>query len=215
MPTGQTAANDTLRAIRRTAAQLRVIAAARELFAERGVSGTSLQMIADAMGVTKAAVYHQFKTKEEIVLAVTEAQLAHLEEILAGAESSDDPRRARDMLLSWVIDMSISHRGATAALQNDPVIVRLLADHEPFARLIDRMYGVLIGEHAGPEARVPAAVLSAAISSAVLHPLVADLDDTTLRAHLLRLTHRLLDIPDEPPAPSRRPRAAGRRHAGA
>jgi AcrR family transcriptional regulator len=30
------------------------------------VSGTSLQMIAGAMGVTKAAVYHQFKTKEEI-----------------------------------------------------------------------------------------------------------------------------------------------------
>ena len=36
------------------------------------MNGTSLQMIADAMGVTKAAVYHQFHTKEEIVLAVAE-----------------------------------------------------------------------------------------------------------------------------------------------
>ena len=45
--------------------------AALALFADNGVSGTSLQMIADAVGITKAAVYHQFRTKEQIVLAVT------------------------------------------------------------------------------------------------------------------------------------------------
>lgn len=37
-----------------------------DLFADHGVSGTSLQLIAGAMGVMKAAVYHQFKTKDEI-----------------------------------------------------------------------------------------------------------------------------------------------------
>ncbi|NUR16364.1 MAG: helix-turn-helix transcriptional regulator, partial [Dermatophilaceae bacterium] len=47
----------------------RVIDAAVELFAEHGVSGTSLQMIADHLGVTKAAVYYQFHAKEDIVLA--------------------------------------------------------------------------------------------------------------------------------------------------
>ena len=45
--------------------------AALKLISEHGVSGTSLQMIADEMGVTKAAVYRQFKTKEEIVIAIT------------------------------------------------------------------------------------------------------------------------------------------------
>ena len=50
-----------------SAAQGRVIDAALDLFAEHGVGGTSLQMIADEIGVTKAAVYHQFKTKEQIV----------------------------------------------------------------------------------------------------------------------------------------------------
>ena len=54
----------------------RVLNAALELFAEHGVSGTSLQMIADHLGVTKAAVYHQFNTKEEIVRAVARAELA-------------------------------------------------------------------------------------------------------------------------------------------
>ena len=73
-----TSTQDDLRfsEITRTAAQTRVLDAALKLIAEHGVSGTSLQMIADAMGVTKAAVYRQFKTKEEIVIAITERELA-------------------------------------------------------------------------------------------------------------------------------------------
>ena len=58
-----------------SAAQARIISAALELFARNGVGGTSLQMIADSIGVTKAAVYHQYNTKDEIVLAAAEAEL--------------------------------------------------------------------------------------------------------------------------------------------
>ena len=36
-------------------------------------------MIADAIGVTKAAVYHQYNTKDEIILAVAQVVLARLE----------------------------------------------------------------------------------------------------------------------------------------
>ena len=50
----------------------RVIDAAVELFAGTASAGTSLQMIADHLGVTKAAVYYQFHAKEDIVLAVLE-----------------------------------------------------------------------------------------------------------------------------------------------
>ena len=72
-------------AITRTAAQIRVLDAALKLISERGVSGTSLQMIADEMGVTKAAVYRQFKTKEEIVIAITEREMSRLEDALEAA----------------------------------------------------------------------------------------------------------------------------------
>ena len=71
------------RFITRSAAQTRILDAALQLIAEHGVGGTSLQMIADAIGVTKAAVYHQFKTKEQIVIALTERELGSLEEALA------------------------------------------------------------------------------------------------------------------------------------
>lgn len=178
-----------------TAAQTRVLAAALDLFASHGVSGTSLQMIADALGVTKAAVYHQFHTKDEIVLALTAQQLAPLAETLAAAEAAPSRGRARDVLLTRVIDMYIANRHMVATLQNDPVIVRMLAEHAPFRQLIERLYRVLIGEDAGPEVLVPAAMFSAAISGAVIHPLVADLSDDVLRTHLTRLVRRLLGTP--------------------
>ena len=75
-----------------SATQLRIISAALELFSRNGVGGTSLQMIADSIGVTKAAVYHQYNTKDEIVLAAAQAELASLESVIRAAEA--EPSRA-------------------------------------------------------------------------------------------------------------------------
>ena len=99
-----------LHADRYSAAQLRVIGAALDLFAIHGVSGTSLQMIAGAIGVTKAAVYHQFKTKEEIVLAVAEVELSRLEDALDAAEAEANDAHARAVLLEQVVSLAVERR---------------------------------------------------------------------------------------------------------
>ena len=184
-------------AITRTAAQTRVLDAALKLIAERGVSGTSLQMIADAMGVTKAAVYRQFKSKEEIVIAITERELAYLEDGLEAAEAEGHGLRAREVLLDRMIDQAIERRAVVSVLQFDPVIIRLQAEYEPFQRFIERLYAALLGTEAGIEARLHAAMLSSAISVAVMHPLVADVDDKILRKHLIEMTRRMLDLPEK------------------
>jgi AcrR family transcriptional regulator len=181
--------------VRRSAAQHRILDAALTLIADYGVGGTSLQMIADAVGVTKAAVYHQFRMKEELVIALTERELGRLDDALEAAEAEESRARAREVLLSRVIDMAVERRRAASTLQFDPVIIRLLADHEPFQQFLTRLYGVLLGD-AGDEARVRAAMLSGAIGVAVVHPLVADVDDESLRSHLLLLTRRLLALPE-------------------
>ena len=180
------------RFITRSAAQTRILDAALQLIAVHSVGGTSLQMIADAIGVTKAAVYHQFKTKEQIVIALTERELGSLEEALEAAEAHDHRTQAREVLLARVIDLAVERRGVASTLQFDPVIVRLLAEHEPFQQFIQRLYGVLVDDDA-EDARVTAAMLSGAIAVGVVHPLVADIDDDMLRAQLLRITHRLFD----------------------
>jgi AcrR family transcriptional regulator len=174
-------------------ARTRVLDAALELFALHGVSGTSLHMIATSVGITKAAVYHQFRTKEDIVIAVTERELARLIPALERAEAHDDLPQARDDLLVEVIDMAVRDRRLVRTLQFDPVVVRLLAEHPPFQRFMDRLYGVLLGD-AGDDMRVEAAMLSGAISSAVMHPLIADVDDETLRTRLTDISRRLLSL---------------------
>lgn len=45
---------------------------ASRLFIERGMGGTSMQDIADALGITRTAVYYYFKNKEQILGSLTE-----------------------------------------------------------------------------------------------------------------------------------------------
>lgn len=180
--------------IAHSAARTRVLDAALDLFATHGVSGTSLQMIADAVGITKAAVYHQFRTKEQIVIAVTERELGRLAPALEAAEAYDDGPQARDALLVGVIEMAVRDRRLVRTLQFDPVVVRLLAEHKPFQLFMDRLYQVLLSD-AGLDGRIEAAMFSGALSTAVMHPLVADIDDATLLDRVTDLSRRLLGLP--------------------
>src|SRR5512144_528113 len=102
-----------------TAAQTRIIEAALGLFAEHGISGTSLQMIADALGVTKAAVYHQFPTKDEIVLAVVDPAVDQLRALVAEADAAPTAAAGREIILTGLIDLVIEHRRLAAFLLVD------------------------------------------------------------------------------------------------
>ena len=175
-----------------SAAQARIISAALELFARHGVGGTSLQMIADTIGVTKAAVYHQYNTKDEIVLAAAEAELARLKVVVDAAEAEHSRTRARETLVTGIVNLAVAHRHTASTILNDPVIVHFFAEHESFRHVMDRMSRVLVGDDIGHEARVSTAMLTAAISGTVMHPLVTGLDDETLRSHLQQLARRLL-----------------------
>ena len=174
-----------------TPAQSRIIEAALALFAEHGISGTSLQMIADAIGVTKAAVYHQYNTKDEIVLAVAAVVLARLDAAVTAAEAERSRARAREVLIAQMIDLAVERRRMASVLQRDPVMLRFLDEHEPFRRVMVRVNRVLMGGASDPGARVQAAMLAATIAGAVIHPLVLELDDETLRSQLLKQTRKL------------------------
>ena len=67
----------------------------------------------------------------------------------------------------------------------------LLAEHEQFQHFMSRLYRVLLGE-LDDDGRVAGAMLSGAISTAVMHPLVADIDDETLRAKVIEMTRRII-----------------------
>jgi AcrR family transcriptional regulator len=68
----------------------RIQEVALELFAARGYEKTSLREIAEHLGVTKAALYYHFKTKEDIVISLFEDLGGPCDELIAWA--SGQPR---------------------------------------------------------------------------------------------------------------------------
>ncbi|NSC23182.1 TetR/AcrR family transcriptional regulator [Streptomyces albus subsp. chlorinus] len=63
---------------------------ALELFAERGYEKTSLREIAEQLGVTKAALYYHFKTKEDLVTSLFEdLVLGPTDELIAWSRAHD------------------------------------------------------------------------------------------------------------------------------
>lgn len=49
----------------------RILETSMQLFIKKGYEQTTLQDVADAMGMTRGAIYHHFKNKEQMVDAVT------------------------------------------------------------------------------------------------------------------------------------------------
>src|SRR5467141_1632477 len=80
----------------RTDTRSRVQKVALELFAEQGYEKTSLREIAERLGVTKAALYYHFKSKEDIVHSFTDDYFDEIDALLDWAREqprSDETRR--------------------------------------------------------------------------------------------------------------------------
>src|SRR5690242_21766804 len=70
----------------RTDTRARIQQIAVELFSEHGYEGTSLREIAEYLGVTKAALYYHFKSKEDIILSLVEDYQAQMDALIAWAK---------------------------------------------------------------------------------------------------------------------------------
>ncbi|MCF7548154.1 TetR/AcrR family transcriptional regulator [Pseudonocardia sp. WMMC193] len=72
---------------RRTDTRSQIRGVALELFAEQGYDKTSLREIAERLGITKAAVYYHFKTKEEILTSLFDEVGAGIDGIVEWARA--------------------------------------------------------------------------------------------------------------------------------
>ena len=151
-------------------------------------------MIADDIGVTKAAVYHQYKTKDEIVRAVAGAEFDRLETVLDLAESEVDEDRAREVALTMIIDLAVERRRENSTILTDPLVGRLFARDHAAGEGPGSPDRLLMGPNAEPDSEIATVMLTAAISGAVMHPLVIRRSDETLRTQLRTLAERFLGM---------------------
>jgi len=65
-----------------------LVAAARELFLEKGYADTSTPELVKAAGVTRGALYHHFEDKKAIFRAVAESELAEVAKLINRSTSN-------------------------------------------------------------------------------------------------------------------------------
>ena len=85
-----------------------LLAVGREVFAERGLDGASIEEMATRAGVSKPVIYEHFGGKEGLYAQVVDDEVRHLLDRLTGALSGDSPRllleQATLALLGYVQD---------------------------------------------------------------------------------------------------------------
>ncbi len=70
-----------------------LVAIAAQLFCNQGYESTTVRMLADAMGIKSGSLFHHFKDKQEILVAVIESGMRHALQITTQAlEGLDSPR---------------------------------------------------------------------------------------------------------------------------
>jgi AcrR family transcriptional regulator len=180
----------------RTDTRSRVQKVALELFAEQGYEKTSLREIAERLGVTKAALYYHFKSKEDIVHSFTDDYFAEIDALLDWAKDQPRGDETRREVLDRYVGIVLAGSEVFRFLeQNRASVQGMEAGKERFARFRDRLE-TLVDLLAGPGAplrdrvRASAAVLTVGATCHVYLQQVDDLDK--LRAIVLEMATDLI-----------------------
>lgn len=166
--------------------------AAVALFAEHGVHGTSLQMIADRVGVSKAAVYYQFQSKEGIALEVIRPCIEDIARVIKIADALPDPQQQRAVAVSGLVEMVVRHRRLAVVFYGDPAIDALMISDPDFNAVNDRLREMMEGPDRSDVARIAFSVFCSGVGRAAADPELADIDDADLHRALLELSGRIL-----------------------
>jgi len=180
----------------------RIIDVAVRLFTRHSFAGSSLQMIADELGFTKAAVYHHFHTREELLAAVVAPQFAELRAIIEQAEALRGQNARAEHMLAGFADLAVRHRALVTVLAGDPGVIDMLRGQDEFGDLINRQVKLLADVEPGPGGLIKAAVVLAGIAGAALPSTDLDLDDDALRQQFIEAGRRTLGL-RTPRRPSR------------
>lgn len=173
--------------VKRTQAQRReatrgaLVAVARELFSERGYGAVGTEEIVQRAGVTRGALYHHFRDKEDLFRAVYEAVESELtEKIAAGALAQSEPIEALRAGTRMFLDACLEPEVQRIVLIDGPAVLgweewRAIAEQYGFGLVQVALQGAMdAGAIAEQPVRPLAHVLMGALDEAALYVARAD-----------------------------------------
>ena len=182
------------RAVQAERTRQQILETAQRLFAELGYDATSLQMIADEMGLTMAAVYYHFRAKNEILQAIMLPGIERLKALLDDAAAIRGRRARLEFLVSGFVDFLVQNRHYAVMAATDPAARRDKLDDES-ATLRQRGLTLLFGDNPTGAQRIAG---GATFFIPECLPDLVDLTDEELREALQTMLLHMLRVPSGP-----------------
>lgn len=146
---------------RRGDTRARIQRIALEMFAEQGYERTSLREIAERLGVTKAALYYHFKSKEDIVHSFTEDYFGRLDALIAWGRDQPPTARTGHELLDRYITIVMESGEVFRFLERNQASLRGTEHGKhrftQFRPRLNALVDILTGPAAPPRSRIRAA----------------------------------------------------------
>ena len=168
-----------------------MLEAALDLFGAHGFDGTSLQEIADRLGVTKAAMYYHFRTKDELLLALVRPALDELIRLVEANGSRESRHQSRGIEVAGYVDYLLRHRRLAGYLVRDAAAMSRPAVLELTTRLRGKVESMLLGDGADDLGAVWGGATLQALTGALLAA-PADVTEDWLREELTEITAQML-----------------------
>lgn len=141
----------------------RILATARELFLERGVRDTSLQHIADRLGITKPALYYHFSSRGDLLGTIVLPLFGELETFLA-----EQAEATPEELLPAYFDLVWERRDTLVMVLSDLAVLHELDLVSRMLAFRNGLTALLMGPESSLGARVRATVAVGGLSDTVV-----------------------------------------------
>ena len=127
-----------------------ILDTAQRLFDEQGYDATSLRQIAEAVGMTKAAVYYHYPAKEHLLLELTRPLLDAMSVMVARLRAESQDGSARAALASY-LDLFVDHLSVVHLMASEPATMNHPDVGQRIRTLVDAVRRLIAGEDASDE----------------------------------------------------------------
>lgn len=151
-----------------------ILVKAAQHFSQNGYAGTSMSDLAEDLGLSKAAIYHHFESKESILMNLVQSTFQDMGEFVHEVESLPASKVNPSEVLRRFADILFAHREVVSL-----VLFQLPSElRTPGIKRRDyivRLQAILAGKNPTLERRIRARAATTIIATGIVPPLFGEL----------------------------------------